>query len=185
MRSRSAVQRSLANVSGRFFVNGVSGPNPERSRLMDEAGVFGGYCFRIASQRSREGAPAASQALSSSAFHRTDRPNRIGRGSRPLEFRAATCRIEIPRRWATSAAVSAKQSCSEACDLVLMHALCFFFPARLRKHCAVATQCLRIRKFQSAAGTGLRFNEIQNLFRKILAKLVCPNTEQFPINLSE
>jgi len=76
-----------------------------------------------ASQASRFGAPAFSQARTSATCQRTDRPNRIGFGSRPDAFNALTCRTETFNSLATPAASVAKHSSAVSIRDLLMPAI--------------------------------------------------------------
>ena len=71
------------------------------------------HSFCVASQRSNGGQPAATHRAISSARQRVVRPSRIGRGRRPLEFSAQTCRVDTLRSLATSLAESAKRGSTE------------------------------------------------------------------------
>jgi len=82
-----------------------------------------GSVRRCSSQVWASGAPAESQSRSSSTFQRTARPNRTGFGRRPSARRAHTCRTEIPRIFATSAAGTARQADSLRCVALLIPAL--------------------------------------------------------------
>ena len=79
--------------------------------------------FHCSSQVWVSGAPAESQSRSSSTFQRTARPSRTGFGRRPSARRAHTCRTEIPRIFATSAAGTARQADSLPCVALLIPAL--------------------------------------------------------------